>query len=82
MRPADTGAARLDLRLAPAALTSWAVTAAGILWEVGGSVAAVAVAVISTATIGRWGSGRREPGVDVGAVVTGVVAVAVVGVGF
>ncbi|MDT5237802.1 MAG: competence protein ComEC, partial [Mycobacterium sp.] len=48
MRPADTGAARLDLRLAPAALTSWAVTAAGILWEVGGSVAAVMVAVIAT----------------------------------
>ena len=32
---------RLDLRLVPAALTSWAVTAAGILWQVGGSVAAL-----------------------------------------
>ena len=28
----------LDLRLVPAALTSWAVTAAGILWSIGGIV--------------------------------------------
>jgi competence protein ComEC len=48
VRPVDTGAARLDLRLVPAALTSWAVTAAGILWQVGGSVAAVALAVTAT----------------------------------
>lgn len=82
MRAVDTDAARLDLRLVPAAVTTWTVTAAGILWQVGGSVAAVALAVIATATIGRWGSGRRESGVDVGAVVTGVVAVTVVGVGF
>ncbi|MEN3317193.1 MAG: competence protein ComEC [Mycobacterium sp.] len=78
----DTGVARLDLRLVPAALTSWAVTAAGILWQVGGSVVAVAVAIAATAAVGRWGSGRRESGVDVRAVVAGVVAVAVVGVGF
>jgi competence protein ComEC len=78
----DTGAARLDLRLVPAALTSWAVTAAGILWQIGGSVAAVALAVIATAAIGGWGSGRRKSGVNVGAVATGAVAVAVVGVGF
>src|SRR3954467_2317666 len=88
----DTGVARLDLRLVPAALTSWAVTAAGILWQVGGSVVAVAVAIAATAAVGRWGSGRRESGVDVRAVVAGGVAVAggaggvggvaVVGVGF
>jgi competence protein ComEC len=77
----DAGGAPLDLRLVPAALTSWAVTAAGILWQVGGSVAAVALAVTATATVGWWGSGRRESGVDVGAVATGVVAVAVVGTG-
>jgi competence protein ComEC len=77
----DAGGARLDLRLVPAALTSWAVTAAGILWQVGGSVAAVAVAVTATATVGWWGSGRQESGVDAGAVAMGVVAVAVVGAG-
>jgi competence protein ComEC len=81
MTPVDTGAARLDLRLVPAALTSWAVTATGILWGVGASVATLAVAMVATAALGRWGSGRRDQGVDVRAVATGVVAVAVVGVG-
>ncbi|AGB24389.1 ComEC/Rec2-related protein [Mycobacterium sp. JS623] len=78
----DTGAARLDLRLVPAALTSWAATAAGILWHVGGSVAAVAMAIGATAAVGRWGSARREPGDRAAAIATGVVAVAVVGAGF
>jgi competence protein ComEC len=78
----DTGVTRLDLRLVPAALTSWAVTAAGILWHVGGSVTSVALAIAATAAAGRWGSGRRESGVDVRAVATAVVAVAVVGAGF
>jgi len=78
----DTAAARLDLRLVPAALTSWAVTTAGILWHVGGSVAAVAVASAATAAVGRWGSGRREPGARSGAIAAGVIAVAVVGAGF
>ena len=78
----DTDVTRLDLRLVPAALTSWAVTTAGILWQVGGSVGALAVAIAATAAVGRWGSGRRESGVDVRAVATAVVAVAVVGAGF
>jgi competence protein ComEC len=77
----DTGVSRLDLRLVPAAVTSWAVTAAGILWQIGGSVAAAAVGVVATAAVGRWGSGRRESD-DVGAIATGVVAVALVGAGF
>jgi competence protein ComEC len=78
----DTGVTRLDLRLVPAALTSWAVTAAGILWQIGGSVVTAAVAVVATATVARWGSGRREPGVDGRGIATAVVAVAVVGAGF
>ena len=82
MRPVEAGTARLDLRLVPAALTSWVATAAGIIWPVGGSVLAVAVAVAATAVVGRWGSGRRESGADVAALATGVVAVAVVGAGF
>ena len=82
MKTVEAGTARLDLRLVPAALTSWVATAAGIIWPVGGSVLAVAVAVAATAVVGRWGSGRRESGADVAAVATGVVAVAVVGAGF
>jgi competence protein ComEC len=77
----ETGAARLDLRLVPAALTSWAVTTAGILWQVAGSVIAVVVAIAATAAVGWWGSGRRESAAG-GATIAGVVAVAVIGVGF
>jgi competence protein ComEC len=82
VRPLDTGVARLDLRLIPAALTSWTVTAAGILWQVGGSVLAAVLAITATAAVGRWGSGRRGSGAGVGAIASGVVAVAVVGTGF
>jgi competence protein ComEC len=74
----EPGVARLDLRLVPAALTSWAVTAAGILWHVGASVIAVVVAVAATAAIGRWSRGGDESR----AISAGVVAVAVVGAGF
>src|SRR5262245_57617495 len=82
MRTLDTGVARLDLRLVPAALSSWAATAAGILWQTGGSALAVVLSIAATATIGWWGSGRREAGPDAGAIVSGVVAVAVVGTAF
>jgi competence protein ComEC len=75
-------AARLDLRLVPAAMTSWAVTAAGILWPAGGSITALATAIAATAALGWWASGRRKSGADRRAVATGVVAVGVVGVGF
>lgn len=53
----------LDLRLVPAALTSWAVTAAGIIWPVGGASAA-AVVVLLAVLLHRF-TGRmaaREPG--------------------
>src|SRR3954471_3948185 len=78
----DTGVARLDLRLVPAALTSWAVTAAGILWQGGGSGVAVGVGCAAPTGLGRWGSGRRDPGAGSAAIATGVVAVAMVGAGF
>ena len=47
MKPRDTGIARLDLRLVPAALTSWAATAAGILWQTGGSVLVVVMNLVA-----------------------------------
>ena len=48
-----TGAAGLDVRLVPAALTSWAATATGILWGPGVALWSVAVAVVSTAVLTR-----------------------------
>jgi competence protein ComEC len=78
----DVGAARLDLRLVPAALTSWAVTAAGILWQTSGLVAATVVALVATAGVGWWGNGRNEPDTDRRSIGAGVAAVAVVGAAF
>lgn len=77
---------RLDLRLAPAAVTSWAVTVAGILWHAAGSVVmaliATALAVAATAAL-RWWSGRCDDPLTVAHYpVAGVIAVAVVGMGF
>ena len=40
MSAVDGREVHLDLRLVPAALTSWAVTAAGILWSISGVVVA------------------------------------------
>lgn len=72
----------VDLRLVPAAVTSWAVTAAGILWWVAGAVTTAVAAVLVTAAAGWWmgrtaagDSGRRAP-------VAAVLAVALVGAGF
>jgi competence protein ComEC len=73
--------ARLDARLVPAALTSWFVTAAGIVWPIGnvvGSLCAVGSvfgAVLWRARDGHPLSRRRTLGV-------GLVAAGVVGAGF
>ena len=72
---------RLDLRLVPAALTGWLVTAAGIVWPVG-AVAAVLGAVLAAAAgaLYRWaGRGRGDLLRTVGA---GLAAVGAVGAGF
>lgn len=69
-------AARLDVRLVPAALTSWLVTAAGIVWPVGYLLAALGVAVAAAAGVLCW---RAGPARMLGA---GLAAVGVVGAGF
>ena len=71
----------LDLRLVPAALTSWAVTAAGILWAGIGVVSALLVATMAT-TIAWWASARREAGTGARMTAAGTVAVALAGLGF
>lgn len=52
---------RVDLRLVPAALTGWAVTAAGIGWGVGAALAAVCAAVGGGWTVLRRFAGQRYP---------------------
>lgn len=80
MTSVDVGEDRLDLRLVPAALTSWAATAAGILWQTVGLFVVTATAVVLTAAAGWWG--RRESDADGRRIGAGVLAVAVVGAAF
>ena len=78
MSTPDTRAAGHDLRLVPAAVTSWGVTAAGILWGGAAALWITSAAVAITFLVTRWWHGR-EPDA---AVWPGVVAVAFVGVAF
>lgn len=71
---ADPTSARIDVRLVPAALTGWLVTAAGIVWPRSADVVAVAgVLLILGAVAGRLGGGPPA----LGAILTAVGAVAV-----
>lgn len=72
--------AHLDLRLVPAALTAWAVTAAGIAWPVGPVLAALCATVgLGWAALARW-CGNARPALRAAGVA--VIGAAVVGVGF
>ncbi len=82
MTATDDRAVRLDLRLVPAALTSWAVTAAGILWSIRGIVVVLLVAIAVATAAAWWGSGHRGFHAGVRTTAAGTVAVAVVGLGF
>ena len=70
----------LDLRLVPAALTSWLVTAAGMVWPVGRALAWCCVALAVGGVLWRVGRGSGTPGVQ--AICSGLLAVGVVGAGF
>ncbi len=82
MSAVDGRAVHLDLRLVPAALTGWGVTAAGILWSISGVIAVLVVAIAVTTAAAWWGSGRRGSRAGVRTVAAGTIAVAVVGLGF
>jgi competence protein ComEC len=74
----DSGS--LDLRLVPAALTSWGVTATGILWQLGATVAGTCVVVAVAAVVVRARLAVHR--VQARAVSSGLVAMSIVGVGF
>ncbi len=81
MNTVDAREVHLDLRLVPTALSSWGVTAAGILWSVTGVVAVLTVTTAATAAA-WWISRRRESGAGVAMTAAGTVAVALAGLGF
>ena len=80
MTSVDAGDAGLDLRLVPAAVTGWSVTAAGILWQITGLVVAMILLVVVSAAGWGYRGGREER--ERHAVGAGLLAVAVVGVAF
>lgn len=69
---------RLDVRLVPAALAAWAVTAAGILWPVGIPLAAGCLVVAIIAAVVGW----RRGGTVIGVSAAAVAGTAVLGAGF
>ncbi len=74
-------AEHLDVRLVPAALTAWIVTAAGTVWPVGGALAGCS-AVVAVASGALWRRARSRPTVRLAAIGAGLMAVGVVGVGY
>lgn len=76
---ADPATARLDARLVPAAVTSWLVTAVGILWPIGSIVATLCAAgSVSGALLWRAGAQRSR----MRTIGIGLAAAGVVGAGF
>ncbi|MCV7225503.1 ComEC/Rec2 family competence protein [Mycolicibacterium komossense] len=68
------------MRLVPAALTAWAVTAVGIVWGLGAVAAGLSVLAVITAVLVRAKSPAERTRVR--AVSTGLIALSLVGVGF
>jgi competence protein ComEC len=74
---------RVDVRLVPAALTSWIVTAAGIVWPVGRVLASCCVMLVA-ASVALLCYAARRPGraARLRVISAGLVAIGVVGAGF
>ena len=72
----------LDLRLVPAALTSWAVTAAGILWSISGVVVVLSIAIAAAAAAAWWANRPSRSRGSLRMTAAGAAAIALVGVGF
>jgi competence protein ComEC len=75
----DTATPRLDARLVPAALTSWVVTATGIVWPIGDAVGSLCVAGGVLGAV-LWRAGHRTSRMR--AIGISLVAVGAVGAGF
>jgi competence protein ComEC len=79
----ESPSGHVDVRLVPAALTCWAVTAIGIWWPVGRTVAWCCVLLVAASGALAWHAARR-PGRNgrLAAISAGLVAIGVVGAGF
>lgn len=73
--------AHLDVRLVPAAVAGWTVTAAGIVWPVGRMLAFCSVVVVAASCVLLCVARRRRRS-RLRAISAGVLAIGVVGAGF
>jgi competence protein ComEC len=79
----STDGARVDVRLVPVALTSWIVTAVGIVWPVGRVLAYCCVLLIATSVAALCYAVRQTgPASRLRAISAGLVAIGVIGAGF
>lgn len=72
----------LDLRIVPAALAAWSVSAAGILWHPGAAVVVGLGAVGSTWLAAWWGGAHNSQSAHEQPIASAVLAVAAVAAGF
>jgi competence protein ComEC len=79
----ESPSGHVDVRLVPAALTCWVVTAGGIWWPVGRTVAWCCVVLVTASGALAWQAAHR-PGRNgrLLAISAGLVAIGVVGAGF
>lgn len=82
MNAIDGHEGRVDLRLVPAAVTSWAVTSAGVLWSTSGVVVAMTIAIGAAGVAAWWGSRSSRDEADARMTAAGLAAIALVGFGF
>lgn len=80
--PPGSSAERLDVRLVPAAVTSWIVTATGTVWPVGNALAWCCAALSTVSAVLWYTAFRAVRAASLRAVSTGLLAVGVVGVGY
>lgn len=81
--PAESVVVPVDVRLVPAALTSWTVTAAGTLWPVGRAFAAAGVMLAAASGALLWCVARwPDRAARLRLISAGLVAIGVVGAGF
>lgn len=81
--PGESPTGHVDVRLVPAALTCWVVTAGGIWWTAGRTFAWCCVVVIVASGALAWHAVRRpDRKTLLGAVSAGLAAVGVVGTGY
>jgi competence protein ComEC len=78
----ESALARVDVRLVPAALTCWVVTAAGIWWPVGRLLALCGVALVAASGALACHARRRGRTARLRAISVGLAAIGVVGAGF